>query len=146
MSTDEILEEIASRGLSLVLVDGRPTLRGDRTKVTPNLLAVLRWHREKIVQRLAASAPREWLWRTGHRYREEADDRHPAEWNPVGANWWRRQGESGWRLVEGLIDVVVWIDPGSLRAGRGLPPAEHLEGTVPGARGSQSQPVALARA
>ena len=52
MTTDELLEEVQARGLKLVLADGEPRLRGDRSRVSPTLLAVLRWHRPAIVERL----------------------------------------------------------------------------------------------
>jgi hypothetical protein len=52
MTTEELLEEVQARGLKVVLADGEPRLRGDRSRLSPTLLAVLRWHRPAIVERL----------------------------------------------------------------------------------------------
>lgn len=53
MSTQQLLEIVKRRGLQIVLVDGRPVLRGERNAATPRLLAVLKRHRERIVDLLA---------------------------------------------------------------------------------------------
>ena len=54
MTTEQLLELIAARGLRVVLLpDGRPALRGDRAAATPALLAALKWHREELVRRAA---------------------------------------------------------------------------------------------
>jgi hypothetical protein len=52
MTTEELLEEVQARGLKVVLADGEPRLRGDRSRLSPTLLAVLKWHRPAIVERL----------------------------------------------------------------------------------------------
>lgn len=104
MTTDAVLAELARRGLQPELRDGRPVLRGDKDRMTPRLRAVLSWHREEIVKRLMPKPVREWLWRSGRRYRESPEDswlygredRHPS-----GAWWWRFEGEDEWRAVEG---------------------------------------------
>lgn len=55
MTTEELLEEVRARGLKVVLADGEPRLRGDRSRLSPTLLAVLKWHRPAIVERLKES-------------------------------------------------------------------------------------------
>lgn len=52
MTTEELLEEVRSRGLDVVLADGQPRVRGDRSRLSPTLLAVLRWHKQAIIERL----------------------------------------------------------------------------------------------
>jgi hypothetical protein len=53
VTTDELMEELARRGLSLALKpDGQPSLRGDPRQVTDALRRVLRHHRERLVKRL----------------------------------------------------------------------------------------------
>ena len=114
MTTEEILEEIRKRGLEIVLSeDGVLKLRGSSEEKTPALLKALRHHRERIVGRLFPGKevkppplpprPREFLWRTGHTYTQTPNDpRHAMEeFAPVGAWWWRWQGESEWRAVPG---------------------------------------------
>jgi hypothetical protein len=108
MSTDTLLAFLEERGLKVELTaDGTPTLRGPKEEATPALLDVLKMpvHREEIVRRLKPpelpKPPplREWLWRTGHRYTAEPEDR--PDWNPAGAWWFRLQGETQWRAVPG---------------------------------------------
>lgn len=107
MTTDEVLAELAARGLKVVLTpDGSPALLGKREEVTPALMGALRWHRDEIVRRLKpadAPRPREWLWRFGHRYTEGPRDSRfgDPEWHPIGAFWWRFVGEKEWELVPG---------------------------------------------
>lgn len=121
MTTDELLAELADRGLTLILGEDGPRLRGPRTMATPTLLAVLRWHREEITRRLGGLPEREWLWRTGHRYRARP---HRDDWHPVGAWWWRYPTETGWRVVPGREQVA---DVGrALLDGAGLPEGERL--------------------
>jgi hypothetical protein len=54
MSTKELLEIVVSRGLKIRLVDGRPVLvrAHGSPAVTDNLLSVLRFHRERIIDHL----------------------------------------------------------------------------------------------
>jgi hypothetical protein len=52
MTTEELLEEVQARGLKVVLADDGPRLRGDRSRLSPTLMAVLKWHRPAIVERL----------------------------------------------------------------------------------------------
>lgn len=108
MTTDELLSELAARGLAVAIERGVPRLRGPRGAVTPVLLRVLRHHRLEILRRHGIdpsqlARPREWLWRFGHRYREEPADSFfgvPGH-HPAGAWWWRHQGESEWQKVPG---------------------------------------------
>jgi hypothetical protein len=52
MSTKELLEIVKSRGLRIVLRDGRPVLEGasGNPAVTDKLLSALRFHRERIIE------------------------------------------------------------------------------------------------
>jgi hypothetical protein len=54
MTTNELLDIVKSRGLKIVLIDGRPVLEGARGNpaVTDNLLSVLRIHRDRIKEGL----------------------------------------------------------------------------------------------
>ena len=54
MSTKELLEIVKARGLKVVLVDGQSRLERLKgsTAVTDNLLSVLRFHRERIIDML----------------------------------------------------------------------------------------------
>lgn len=57
MTTDELLASVNDRGLSLVLKpDGTLALRGPKAAVTDRLLAVLRWHKDAIHDRLGNTA------------------------------------------------------------------------------------------
>lgn len=106
MTTQEVLQELAERGLRVALIRGEPQIIGDRKLLTPNLLAVFRWHRETIktlknpqvaqVQSATVRA-REWRWNSGHTFVEDAAD--PETHHPAGAWWWRYQGETDWRVI-----------------------------------------------
>ena len=118
MTTDQLLAELGERGLSVVLKDGLPRLCGDRSQATPPLLAVLRWHREEIVRRLNPPPPkprRQWLWRDGHRHTEDEAGTEP---DPVGAWWWRHEGETAWRVVEARV-AAAEIGPEALSVAAG---------------------------
>jgi hypothetical protein len=55
VSTQEVMSVVKGRGLSVTLVDGRPVLRcpeSSRAEITDALLAVLKRHREKIINLL----------------------------------------------------------------------------------------------
>lgn len=52
MTTDEVLKIVKERGLTVELRDGRPHLIGSGPEVTDRLLAVLKLHREWIIERL----------------------------------------------------------------------------------------------
>ena len=56
MNTKQLLQLVAERGLKIELVDGRPVLRGaaNNPKVTDRLLAVLKFHRERIIAQLSS--------------------------------------------------------------------------------------------
>jgi hypothetical protein len=104
VTTEQIIALVRQRGLAFTLKDGRPLLVGPKAEATPALMHALKWHREDIVAHLLATAPREWLWRDGHRYTESPDDGGTfgrADWHPVGAWWWRKQGETAWEAVPG---------------------------------------------
>jgi hypothetical protein len=51
MTTQKLLEIVRNRGLDIVLKDGRPVIvpGKHRHQVTDKLLAVLRFHRERII-------------------------------------------------------------------------------------------------
>lgn len=53
MTTDRLLEIVAWRKLEVVLDDdNQPAIKGPRTMITPELVTVLKIHREEIVRRL----------------------------------------------------------------------------------------------
>ncbi len=121
MSTDDLLAELAERGLAIAFVGGNPTLRGPAEAATPVLIRVLKRHREEIVRRLAPPPPREWLWRTGY---VEVERPGSPTWGKPDAHkdtafWWRKQGQSGWQPV-----------PGRNPEGLPLPVGEKLEVTA----------------
>jgi hypothetical protein len=102
VSLRSVLDVLAERGLSLVLgADGQPRVKGDPEEVTPALLEALKAYRPEIVARLTPKPAREWLWPTGHRYRERPGDGWPDTHHASGAWWWRLEGETTWRLVPG---------------------------------------------
>ena len=53
MTTQKLLEIVHERGLKIELRDGRPVLirNGNNDAVTDKLLAVLKIHRERIIQK-----------------------------------------------------------------------------------------------
>lgn len=161
MTVDEIVELVEERGLHIeVSYLGVPSIVGPSEEVTPALLAVLKLYRDEIVQALRPAPPREWLWRFGQQYREDPrdttyghEDRHP-----VGAWWWRRMGDTGWRPVPGRTPPGARLpegevaheeggqlgpgpgpdgDPGGTTGG---PDAGDAAGREPGSAGRDSQP------
>jgi hypothetical protein len=52
MTTAQLMAIVAERGLSIALKDGRPVLQqcAGKPEVTAELLAVLKFHREKIIE------------------------------------------------------------------------------------------------
>lgn len=90
MTTDEVIRTLEEVGIKVAIREGRPVLVGDRAKVTPAMLAMLRWHREAIVERLAggAAAP-------------EAPPPAPKEGEPPCPELivWRLCGDSGWAFT-----------------------------------------------
>lgn len=120
MSTDELLKILQDRGLEVVF-DGRtPRIHGKRSELTPALVRVLKHHREEIIRRLAPPPLREWLWRSGLKYTCLPYDEHckRRENHPVGAGWWRWEGEIGWRRVPGRS--TDWVLPeGEVEAAEG---------------------------
>lgn len=136
MTTEEVLRELERRGFKVELKDGKPALVGDRQKATTALLAVLRWHREAIAERLRPSeqtvvldsepAPeasvgdpepvsretqagaREFLWRDGHHYVETPDN----EWLWGRADrwpvgaWWWKAESTSWTPTEDASHVA----------------------------------------
>jgi hypothetical protein len=100
MGLDRILEMLTERGLTLFLApDGRPHVRGPAAEVTPAVKEALAAYREEIIARLKPPPPppcREYLWRFGYR------EKLPPDFNvPVGAWWWRMEGEFQWKPVPG---------------------------------------------
>lgn len=137
MTTDEVLKELEERGLYIALVDGKPRLRGPVKAITHPLLAVLRHHREEIIRRMTTGRLRQFLWRSGHVY-EEVGTEGGSEWQPIGAWWWRYQGEKKWKVVPGAENVSVHGH--RLFTGEGLPEGEQLDGEVSSTRRQKSEP------
>lgn len=54
MSTQQVLEIVKARGMSVILKDGQPVLRtnGKNDAATDRLFAVLKWHRDRIIELL----------------------------------------------------------------------------------------------
>jgi hypothetical protein len=109
LSTDELLEEVADRGLTLKRRGGAVVLVGPTSEQTDALKKALRLpnHKEAILKRFGVKPappgprPREWLWRFGQRDTESPDDATfgRPDCHPAGAWWWRYEGEAAWRLV-----------------------------------------------
>jgi hypothetical protein len=118
VTTDQVLECVRARNLTVVVRDGRPELCGKKQLMTPTLLRVLRHHRAEIIRRLT---PREWLWRTGHTYTEDPRDARfgDRDHHAAGAWWWQLRGETEWHGVsdrpgENLpAGVIPWEPSGS---------------------------------
>lgn len=53
MTTTQLLEIVKERGLTIYIRDGIPILKGPPAKATEKLLAVLRFHRERILETLS---------------------------------------------------------------------------------------------
>jgi hypothetical protein len=122
LTGQQLMCELASRGLQVTTRDGKPVLRGPSVEVTPALLRVLARRKDEVLalagvapepppapivvprpEDIPRKPPREWLWRSGLRYTE-----HPLDHtfgrvgcHPAGAWWWRHEGEPGWRVVPG---------------------------------------------
>ncbi len=105
MTTDEVLAECARRGVRLTVDhEGRPHAQGI---VSKTLLAVLRWHRAAIIERLPREVapalpepeptrPRQWRW-PGNLIMPDAA---PGTGElPPGATHWRYWGEQEWQEV-----------------------------------------------
>ena len=110
MTTDEVLGELLRRGLTVKIdAEGRTVIsgQGSKFKVTANLLAVLRWHKDELVKRLQVWRPREWLTEDGFLLREAYIPDDPDEmaiWQNMDAHpkhcvSWRFVGEEKWRKV-----------------------------------------------
>lgn len=123
MTTDEAIKTLEEVGLMVKLKDGVPVLVGDRAKVTPTLLAMLRWHRKAIVERLGGGpapdakpapppapagggppCPELIVWRlcgeVGWAFPTAVDREHFVRRHaPIG---WRPPGNSGWRELSEL--------------------------------------------
>jgi len=55
MTTQQLLQIVKDRGLTIALKDGRPVLERAKGNANVNdaLLAVLKWHRERIIEVLS---------------------------------------------------------------------------------------------
>jgi hypothetical protein len=148
LTGQQLMCELASRGLQVTTRDGKPVLRGPSVEVTPALLRVLARRKDEVLalapivvprpEDIPRKPPREWLWRSGLRYTE-----HPLDHtfgrvgcHPAGAWWWRHEGEPGWRVVPGRGCKDVLPPPGHTLSGldggpeaRPVRPAER-EGPV----------------
>jgi hypothetical protein len=92
--------------------DGRPALRcgtdvKEEAQALSGLLRREPWRSQVIAARGLGPKeepppfrPRVWLWRFGQTYTEGGTEGGPA-WSPVGAWWWKYEGEAAWRLVSG---------------------------------------------
>lgn len=84
MRLDELFRLVEARGCTLSLgADGAPRLAGDRARLTPALLRVLRLRREEIIARLRPRPPElfAWAW-------DEARQLYfRRRWDDDGARW-----------------------------------------------------------
>lgn len=107
MTTQQVLSIVEARGLKVVIVDGRPALRGPKDEATPHLLAVLKRHREKIlalhgIENAPGGAQAvqdegrsvECRWSTGH-----VETHWIKDGFPLGAQWWRGPEDTEWREI-----------------------------------------------
>lgn len=144
LSPSQIVEICKSFGVELLAAaDGTGRMRGRVDRLPEQLLKVVRrWRRDAVVSHLLSGLPRQkqFLWRSGHVFTTSPDT---PDGIPSGALWWRWQGESGWRPIEGACHVAG-VGAGSVRLAHCLPPGEHLEGQVPGARRPDSESGNLA--
>lgn len=53
MTTERFMEIVLDRGLYFRLKDGELEICGEPEGMTPKLLAVLKWHRERIIDLLS---------------------------------------------------------------------------------------------
>lgn len=103
-SAQDALQLIRSHGLEARMNCVGPVLVGDKEKVTPDLLAVLRRWREEIIKELTPVPGRTWLWRFGQTQTEPA----LGHWqHPAGAWWYRDHGETEWRVVPGREEYAA---------------------------------------
>lgn len=52
---------------------------------------------------------REWRWNSGHTY--TSDGTESEAWHPVGAWWWRYQGETEWREIPERVPYLRCTPP-----------------------------------
>ncbi len=109
--------------------DGRPAVKygGDLKEEAQALVGILRrepWRTQVITAKGLGAPPvaaepepepepfrgRVWLWRFGQTYRECRGDGGP-DWHPVGAWWWKSDGETAWRAVPGREECAAGYDP-----------------------------------
>lgn len=100
MSLEGVLSILAERGLSIqVDPDGTPHLRGPKEEKTPALLEAVTAYRTEIVEKFRPKPRRQFLWRFGQKYTDPDD--MPETWWPVGALWYRLEGEFEWKPIPG---------------------------------------------
>ncbi len=110
MSTEELLQIVKDRGLSVAIQDGQPVLRpAGSPAATARLMAVLKLHRERIVAQLTrrsafdgpeAAGPVELLFPGTGLIAPHAFPEHG--W-PVGAYFWRTAGADAWQPIPGRV-------------------------------------------
>jgi hypothetical protein len=93
-----LLAAIAQKGLTVKLDGDRPVLSGPAEAKTPQVLSVLKEHREEIIRHLKTAS----VWvevLTGSGIVLRSSSWGPGRW-PVGAEKWRRLGTSEWQTLE----------------------------------------------
>lgn len=96
MTTDELLEAVERRGLTIKVKDGQPHLSGPEEKKTKPLLAMLSERRQEIVERITKVKTIAWV--------EWSDDKDHAM--PL-KNWQQLEDDGvlmdyfDWRLPKG---------------------------------------------
>jgi hypothetical protein len=94
-----LLAAIAQKGLAVKLDGDRPILSGPAEAKTPQVIAVLKEHREEIIRHLKTVS----VWvevLTGSGIVLRSSSWGPGRW-PVGAEKWRRLGTESWQSLEG---------------------------------------------
>lgn len=103
-TADELLKALDGRGLEIVVNEsGQPVLRGNRGRISEEILEALAAYREEIIARFKLKPRREFLW-PGTGCTEVDKLNMPETWFPAGAWYWRLEGESEseWKLIPGV--------------------------------------------
>lgn len=107
ITAKEVIGIARSRGFEVKMRPGPPAMPFllkpadvDKSQATEALLEALHVWRVEIMELIRR---REWLWPRGQTFVET--DPMPVEWRPVGAFWWRWEGEPDWLKVGGEVNI-----------------------------------------
>ena len=111
MTTKDVLDMLAERGLTLHLVGGQPILRGDRAEVTNVVLAAVKRFKAPIMKMLRARQAAQDRTDEAERARAADPEAVPLEKIPFR---WAEGGPHGWRFEflgkSGTIVVAKFFD------------------------------------